>query len=256
MDKVSSDKIKITLAEKHSRDFFMTEVKSGSTWMGTADRILDAIAIKKSFARPWLIGYEIKISRSDFKRDIKYFTYLPLAHELFIVSPTGLVRREELPVEIGLVWYNPETGRVTTVKKPPPRDIKISVDMLLYIIYSRLESDRMPFHSSRAEYFRDWLANKNDNRLLGPYVSKRINEMMDELKFKARQSDVYAAHYEKSKDIINVLRENGMPQYERDPAGWLKNFIKLDCFGMLFKVEKCLHSILEDINGAKDIKLR
>lgn len=76
-DKVTSTNIKLALAEKHWRDFFLTEVKSGSTWMTARGdmKILDGLAIRKSWTSPCFTGYEVKISRSDFLRDSKFYTY-------------------------------------------------------------------------------------------------------------------------------------------------------------------------------------
>ena len=64
-DKVTSTEIKIALSYKHIKDFFLTECKSGSTWFTVPGdmKILDALAIRKSWANPCFTGYEIKVSR-------------------------------------------------------------------------------------------------------------------------------------------------------------------------------------------------
>ena len=73
----TSTEIKIALSHKHIKDFFLTECKSGSTWFSPVGdmKILDALAIRKSWASPCFTGYEIKVSRSDFLRDTKFYTY-------------------------------------------------------------------------------------------------------------------------------------------------------------------------------------
>ena len=150
--KVTSTEIKIALSRINTKNFFLTEVKSGSTFMGTANRILDALAIKKSWVNKCFTGYEIKVSRSDFKADNKMYTYLPLVHQLYLVCPKGLIQPEELPIEIGLIWYNPEKQTLVYKKKTPRRNIEVDTDMLLYIIYSRLEEDRIPFTPTKLNF--------------------------------------------------------------------------------------------------------
>lgn len=69
---VTSFDIKQSLAKKHgNREFFITECKNGPT--GTGLLQLDGVVIYKSWEHPRIVGYEIKISRSDFQRDNKFF---------------------------------------------------------------------------------------------------------------------------------------------------------------------------------------
>lgn len=224
--KVKAVDIKIALAQKkHSNDYFLTEVKSGPTQTNDRRnlRILDALAIAKSWAHPCLSGYEIKTSRSDFTGDAKYHTYLPLVHELSIVCPVGLIKKEELPLEVGLIWYNPETGSLTTKKKPIYRKIEISADMLMYVIMSRLEKDRIPFYSKQAEYFKDWLDNKIENRNLGYVVKSKLAITVSDLASKLDAARDFKDSTEKERydSIIKVMQDNGY-WIRQEPAEWLK----------------------------------
>jgi len=236
--KVTSADIKIALAEKkHSDDYFLTEVKSGPTHANMNLRILDALAIRKSWAHPCISGYEIKISRNDFLGDIKYHTYLPLVHELSIVCPVGLIEKSELPTEIGLIWYNPDKKSLTVKKKPLYRKIEIDADLLMYVIMNRLEKDRIPFYSSKAEHFQAWLDNKISNHALGirvkTKIATRLIELEDELAEKSRfdhgtEKAVFDA-------IIEVMRNNGYWRSE-NPAEWLKE-----------KFEEAYPPVLDDV---------
>jgi hypothetical protein len=173
MSDVSSLEIKAALAKKHgNREFFITECKNGPS--GTGMLKFDGLAIYKSWAHPLIVGYEIKVSRSDFMRDNKFFGYLPYCHELYFVVPTGLIDRMELPNDIGLMYFNPKTQGLTTKKKAIYRNIEINPDLLLYVIMNRLNSERMPFTSDKAEYFRLWLDGKMSNRGLGLQVSSKL----------------------------------------------------------------------------------
>ena len=160
--KVTSTDIKRALAEKHWRDFFLTEVKSGPTQLAVPGglKILDGLAIRKSWTAPCFTGYEVKISRSDFLRDAKFYTYEELCNCLYIVCPKGMIERTELPESVGLMYYDPEKKTITTRKKAIFRKIEYSPELLLYIIFSRLDSDRYPFFSTKQEYFKEYLARK------------------------------------------------------------------------------------------------
>lgn len=75
MVQINSWVIKDALRLKHANDFFLTEVKNGpSGWQGSNVR-MDAMAIKKSWSQPNIIGYEIKVSRADFEQDHKWPKY-------------------------------------------------------------------------------------------------------------------------------------------------------------------------------------
>ena len=175
---VTSTEIKLALAEKHYKDFFLTEVKSGSSWMTPKGglMILDALSIRKSWTNPCFTGYEIKVSRSDFLRDSKFYTYEVLVNNLYIVCPKGMIDRTELPESVGLMYYDPEKKSFTTRKKAIYRNIEYSSDLLLYIIFSRLESDRYPFFGSKEEYFREYVEGKRRCKDLAYSVKTKLVE--------------------------------------------------------------------------------
>lgn len=205
MSRITSNEIKMALAEKHgNREFFITECKNGPTGVARGQLLLfDAIAIFKSWSRPQIRGYEIKVSRSDFLRDAKYTQYMPYCHEFYFVTPTGLVQRQEVEENIGLMWYNPKTGRLTTKKKAIYRDIEVSANMLLYIIMNRLDSDRHPFHSTKVEYWKDWLNNKINNRELGYHVRSKLLDQNRELE---RENQRYR-HFKEALNEYNKILE-------------------------------------------------
>jgi len=246
--------IKLALSTKHHRDFFMTEVKDGGTVSRKVGdlRILDAVALDKSWAHKCITGYEVKVNRSDFKGDNKFYSYIPLVHAFYIVTPTGLVDRDELPIDVGLIWYNPEKGSLLTKKKPPYRDIEINTDFLLYIIYNRLESDRHPFHSSRTEYFKEWLEQKRENRHIGYEVSKKLRQEVEHLRDKIRKISQFDAtsHERKRYDEMMAVIEASGYQWG-DPANWLAERLKADYPVVLDRVEKELKTAIQTIVGAR-----
>jgi len=53
-------------------------------------------------------GYEIKVTKNDFKTDNKWQTYLNYCDFFYFVAPKGLIDLEELPEKVGLIeafWH-------------------------------------------------------------------------------------------------------------------------------------------------------
>lgn len=194
---ITSFEIKEALALKHEqRDFFLAECKSGSTWMAHNLRILDGLAIAKSWTHPCTTGYEIKISRSDFLRDGKMQTYLPMVNTLYLVTPAKLVDKSEVSESIGLMWYYPESGKIVTKKKAVWHEATDDRNLLMYVIMCRLSNDRYPFHSDKKDYIRDWLDHRREDEMLGlelgTKMARRISEQAREIARYARAKDELA----------------------------------------------------------------
>jgi hypothetical protein len=71
------------------------------------------------------IAYEVKVSRSDFLREIreprKRRAALRVSNQFFFVTPPGIAKAEEIPLECGLKEVQ-EDGRLVTVVDAPFRD--------------------------------------------------------------------------------------------------------------------------------------
>lgn len=219
--KVTSTDIKIALAAKCYRDFFLTEVKSGPTQLAVAGglRILDGLAIRKSWTAPCFTGYEVKISRGDFLRDAKFYTYEELCNCLYIVCPKGMIDRTEVPESVGLMYYDPDKKTITTRKKAIFRKIEYSPEILLYIIFSRLESDRYPFFSDKQGYFEAYLAGKSSNRVLAHVIKTKLVEENVRLEQELENLRGFEPHYEAYKAIMDVLHNHGIWGFKAKSIG-------------------------------------
>ncbi|MFC5528407.1 MmcB family DNA repair protein [Cohnella yongneupensis] len=171
---VRAEHIKLALAKKHTEDLFLTEVKTGRTWDNKELLKFDAFAMKKSWANPCLYGYEVKVSRSDFLQDNKWPGYMAYCNRFAFVCPKGLIQPEELPEEVGVIWYYPDSGALVNKRPAKHRIIEISTDLYQYILMSRIESDRNPFFSSKREYFEAYLADKEERRNLGKSIGSKL----------------------------------------------------------------------------------
>ncbi len=213
--KVKAHQIKNALSKKHRDDFFLTEVKNGPSWSGNNLLILDALAIKKSWSKPCITGYEIKVDRGDFLRDQKYVHYLQYCHKFSFVCPKGLIKPDELDPAIGLIWYNPETGGLHSRRAAVYRPMEqLPETLLMYIIMSRLESDRHPFFSDKREFFEEWLQDKRDRRELGWKVQNKLMTQIKDAEKRAREAEAKADGLEhkanKYEKLIELLRTAGV----------------------------------------------
>ena len=215
MSNVTSYEIKEALARKHGdREFFMTEVKNGPTGVQTGTLLqFDGVAIYKSWTRPCIRGYEIKVSRSDFQRDAKYPCYLPYFNEFYFVVPKGLIKREEVEEGIGLMYYDPDTGAITTKKKAVFRNIELDAAFLYYIIMYRIDSDRAPFTLHKEEAFAAWLKGKESNRQLAYTVKSKLLKDNAALEEEVKRLKYYEDAQEKLNALKTVMAKHGIGDY-------------------------------------------
>ncbi|MGE6260891.1 MmcB family DNA repair protein [Heyndrickxia sporothermodurans] len=220
--KVTAQDIKYALSQKHREDFFLTEVRNGSTWMSRELSIMDGLAIKKSWAKPCLTGYEIKVSRSDFMNDEKWPVYKELCHRFYFACPTGLIQADELPDDVGLVWFNPDKKTLYTRKKAKFRNIEMSTDLFYYIIISRLENEKHPFFSSQRELLEQYIIDKVSKQELGRRVGSKLMNDLVELEKENRNLQRKLERLEQNesdfKRIQEVMRKNGLNMYRWNAA--------------------------------------
>lgn len=182
MQKVTATEIKEALAEYHPKDYFITECKTCSTYFPDPQGMLkfDGLAVTRSYTYPCITGYEIKVSRSDFLGDNKWHLYLQYCNEFYFVVPVGLIAKDEIPENVGLIYYYPETRKLLKKRKAVYRKIDEPVGVYKYIIYSRLDQDRIPFYEDRAEYAKDYIADQSEKRKIGrAFGSKMAKDLRD-----------------------------------------------------------------------------
>jgi hypothetical protein len=212
--KVKAHEIKHALSLKHRDDFFLTEVKNGSTWSNDNLAIMDALAIKKSWSKPCLTGYEVKVSRQDFLNDDKWPIYKNYCHRFYFACPTGLIQPEELPSEVGLVWFNPEKKTLYTKKKSLFRNIEMPANMFYYIILSRLDNERHPFFGSQREMFELYVQDKITKRELGRRAASKLAKELAEMERKIadleREKERLLIHKERFKAVQEIMKKHGL----------------------------------------------
>lgn len=130
--------------------------------------------------------------------------------------PAGLVKKEEIPDNMGLIYYYPETGKLIKKKRALYRQIEEPVGVYKYIIYSRLEQDRTPFYEERADYAKAYIEDKAEKqavgRQLGSKMAKELAEAYCRLAVLKEKED----RLELLDSLINVMNKNGIHCWSRE----------------------------------------
>ena len=201
----AEDILKI-LKERHSEDVFISQCKDGPSYGGMKQ--MDAWVMKKSWSNQLSIVYEIKVSRRDFIGDNKWPNYLPYCNQFYFICPHGIILSDELPEEAGLIYVSKTGNRLFTKKKAPHRKVEIPESLYRYILMARCKITASNFNGkqiSDAEYWRNWMEQKDENIHFGHMVSKRIRELI-------------------SKQIDDVCAENGRLRHESDKLEEVREF--------------------------------
>ncbi|ASS76839.1 hypothetical protein CIG75_19090 [Tumebacillus algifaecis] len=254
-EKVRADQITHALQQRHREDLFITECKTGPTQITRDEKLLkfDALAIKKSWTQPCITGYEVKVDRQDFLRDEKWPGYMKHCHRFSFVCPHGLIQPEELPDDVGLIYYKPEKGTLYTKRKALYRNIVMSSDMLYYILLSRTESDRHPFFSTQREMLEAFVLDKAERRELSRHVNSKMKDELLELR---SNLDTSSRKIERDRERLEILERTndiildiaGFSMYRQDSEEKLKEALAA---GMSDGLKQ---KLIRLINGAKDIE--
>lgn len=257
--KVTSTDIKLALRDMHlSRSsYFITECKTCSTYFPDPQGLLkfDGLAITKSYTKPCIIGYEIKVSRNDFKQDNKWHLYLQYCNEFFFVVPTGLIKKEELPDNVGLIYYNPDTKALRTVKKALYRQIEEPVGVYKYIIFSKLEEDRLPFYEDKAEYARAYLEDQKDKKYIGHTLGSKMAKDLEEAYKRLEAVRHKEADIERWEKVEKLLRKHdllGWSWYRDD--SWLDDLEKALSSSYPNELEFTLDALKREVNRLEKLK--
>ena len=155
--------------------FFMTQVKNGATFSSSDLLILDGVAVSKSWVKQRIVGYEIKVSRWDFLQDKKRPYYMQYVNDFYFICPADMIKKEEMAENVWLKYVY-EDGSIKTIKKAKFMNNPPCVDMLWYIIMSKLTSEvwRRGYRGDIEKFIEEkWSARDLGRR----FSSKLINKL-------------------------------------------------------------------------------
>lgn len=203
------------LAARHSDGVYVPQCKMGAA----GSRVLDGWALLPTWSPMTAVGYEIKVSRSDWLKDQKFHDYLAVCHLFCVAAPKGVVHRDELPAGIGLLEpVGSGNGaklvmRVKPVRREPDA-AALSRLMAYALMWRRAEGDpsRMG-RARRAEMWRTWVDERRELHRIGRSVSKRMHALIREALQRKDEAEQKAAALA---EAAALLAELGVtPGYSR-----------------------------------------
>lgn len=210
------------VARKHGDDVFVHECKTGPSWTGQHLR-MDAWAMNRSWAKACVWAYEIKVSRSDFTSDNKWHGAFACCNQFYFVCPPGLIKPEELPDEAGLYWASINGKKLMTKKRAKHRpDVQFPESLWRYLLMCRTRVVEPGYYEEKkgADYWRDWLAKKEEDRILGYKVSRALaakyRNDVDEVQ---RTQGFLEAKVRGLEGVQALCNELGLSDYDRI-SGW------------------------------------
>lgn len=124
------------------RRLVFRECKLGSEWINGGVPIADVLTLQTRYRDPMPTIYEVKVSRGDFLSDIrgeKWRKYLPLSSRLYFAVPLGVVGKDDVPAECGLITYSPERRTWRTAKAAPVREVRYTDEVWLSLLFRQRE---------------------------------------------------------------------------------------------------------------------
>lgn len=209
---MSSQHIMEVLASQHTKDVFVSECKDGPSWFGGHSR-MDAWVMNRSWSRLCFTGYEVKVSRADFKQDEKWHSYLGSCNQLYFACPKGMIDPSEVPGEVGLKYCT--EGRAITVKKAAHREVVPPMELFCYILMCRSRVVPPHYHEpethvEKIERFKKWAADKSESRKLGQILCSEVAFQMDRIQ---SENTILKECMEKLEDIRKFANEIGITKW-------------------------------------------
>lgn len=197
------------LRHRHRDDMLFTEIGCGSNGFdrGSGTTRLDAWAMPCSWTKSAYIGYEVKVSRSDFLGDTKWTTYLPSCTQFYFVVAPGVCDKSEIGEQAGLLVASKNCKRLVIKKKAPalvPDHARVFNMLKVALMRTR---SRGPTTMTPAEVLAV-LEKKEESRLIGHKIGR-------ELAVRARDLDLRAETMKEDlefcRSVEAALREMGIP---------------------------------------------
>jgi hypothetical protein len=210
----------------------------GSVQMGNAHRV-DVFAMSKSYKFVTRI-YEVKVSRSDFQKDAfegKYKNYLPFCNYFYFATPSGLIKKDEIPKGCGLITFG-EKGW-NAVKSPSHRDVKYDYDFMQALLMKGYQDNYERYRDlENKRYGKTWeypgfadAANEFGLKLAhdvthGQEYEKRAKELKEKIETIAGQKfqDIGFAFGWLDQEVSNLLNKR---KYGKDAAAILDIVMKV-----------------------------
>lgn len=219
------------VGRRHEGDIFVEELCCFDEESRRTLR-MDGWAMKRG--NNLVTGYEVKVSRQDFLHDDKWQLYLKLCNEFYFVCPWGLIKEDELDVNVGLLWVS-NGGNRLYLKKPSVRretNKEYLQKLLLSILWNRSKIVSSVYsEENKRSFFERWLKDRNLDRDFGRMVGKSIRQ-------------------EIKKKISSVQKENDLClqkiEYVNSAMSQVANYLGMDVSSDFLEVVKELKKMISE----------
>lgn len=129
-----------------------TEIALAGSWGNRGRLDIASITIMPNYAGMRIDGYEVKVTRGDFSRDVenmKWSRYLGVCDRLFFATPPGLVSKDEVPSDAGLKVLTSKGTWQTVVQAPRHEPDRDDADVLMRTIWRRAGTSDLPERARR-----------------------------------------------------------------------------------------------------------
>ena len=197
------------LQARHCGEVFVPECKLGSV----GSRVMDAFALAPTWSPVTATGYEIKVSRSDWKSDQKFHEYLPCCHLFCVVAPKGLVKTGELPDGVGLlepVGQGAGTRLIMRVKPvrhevDPMKFARVLTYVLLWRVPSIDGTHQIAHFAASQNMWREFVEGRAQSRAIGRSVGPRLREELQKADERVRVAESRAKNLDEAAAALAEL---------------------------------------------------
>lgn len=178
----------------------------------------DGIVMKRAGQNLYFEGFEVKISRSDFLRDVKYHLYSRYVNSMTMACPKNMIGLDEIPDSFGLLYYtrdakDPENGigQLRWKRKPvwdESADTRALANSLLSRLAWKSSTSRRP---DRYESAMELLSEREAMKTVGGRLGTRMAHELEMLQRKVESNRLKAdGETKRSLDrLLDLLEKNG-----------------------------------------------
>lgn len=152
----------------------------------------DVVRVRPSYTRFCVDIFEVKVKRADFLKEIrtaKWKGYLDHCHRFYFASLSGVIDKEEVPDECGLIVRGQRGWKI--IKLAKKRDPEIPAETLLSLLFYKQKCN----FGRIVPYFGSWAEKQKAMKRLGKNIAEAIqyyeektgNYVSSEKKFRGRK---------------------------------------------------------------------
>jgi len=188
--------------------------------MGSSgSRILDGWALLPTWSPLTAIGYEIKVSRSDWLQDQKFEEYRGCCHLFLVVAPPKVVAASEMPAGVGLLEpVGQGDGQRLVMRVKPVRQeadfAKLSRLMAHALMWKKgIGGSSQARRERQIAYWQSLVDQRERGHTLGREVKGRIRDTIRELLSAAQTAESRANTLQWAAEVFDSLGIR--PGYDR-----------------------------------------